>query len=421
MKIAFFHNHPSGGAARAMHELGRRLSSRHQIDVYHLTSADEQMFPSAAYARTVTSLPFAERPPIRGGLYLNEWRRYSDLNRLEEVCRMAAAAIDNGAHDVVFVNSCRFLQTPSVLPYLSTPSVYYCHEPPRRFTQAVCREDGGPLTLYQRLRASWHRPAKKLIDSVIARRDRRNFAAAGAVLTNSSFTASQAERHYGRNPAVCRLGVDTERLLPSETRAGDYVISVGALEPHKGFDFLVRTIGLLAEAVRPELVIVSNWANPGVEKDLRRLARANGVSMRLMVAVTEDELLSLYQQARVFAYAPHEEPFGLAVLEAMACGLPAVAVAEGGVMETVRAGETGLLVPRDEAAFARALASILSDNALARSMGTEGRHLAVTDWTWEAAAVRLEEHLAGAAARREPKHAPRSSSGAPARTGAERA
>ncbi|MEK7734131.1 MAG: tyrosine-type recombinase/integrase, partial [Pseudomonadota bacterium] len=82
------------------------------------------------------------------------------------------AAIDAGEYDVVFVNACRFLQAPSVLRYLVTPSVYYCHEPPRRFVQAACRSDAGPLTLYQRLRSSWHAPARKLLDGVLARRDR---------------------------------------------------------------------------------------------------------------------------------------------------------------------------------------------------------------------------------------------------------
>jgi len=398
MRMAFFHNHPSGGAARAIYELGKELAPRHQIDVFNLTSADEQLFPSRDYAQSVRSFPFAERPAIRMGLYLNEWRRYSDLNRLERVYRSAAAAIDAGGYDVVLVNACRFLQAPSVLRYLVTPTVYYCHEPPRRFVQAACRADAGPLTLYQRLRASWHAPARKLLDGVLARRDRANFAAATAVVTNSHFTASLVQRHYDREAQVCRLGVDTAALQPGTSSHRNYVLSVGALEPHKGFDFVVRSVGLLPETSRPELVIVANYVNPGVESDLRRLAASHAVELRLAVGVTHQELVSLYQGARVFAYAPHEEPFGLAALEAMACGLPVVAVAEGGVIESVRQSENGLLTARRETDFAEALAQVLSDDALARELGESGRRLATAEWSWKAASQRLEAHLRETAA-----------------------
>ena len=397
VRIAFFHNHPSGGAARALHELGQQLAPRHDVDVYTLATGDEEALSSADYARKVTSIPFEERHPIRLGFYLNDWRRYRDLSALERASRDAAKAIDAEAYDVVLANACRFLQSPAVLPYLTTPSAYYCHEPPRRFLQQVCAEDVGPLTTYQRLRSWWHKPARIQLDSVIKRRDRRNFAAAGAVLTNSRFTADLIGRYYGREATVCRLGVDAERFHPADATRGDYVLSVGALEPHKGFDFLVRSVGLLTEESRPELRIVANYVNPGVATDLRRLAEARGVSLSVMEAVDEDELVAQYQQARVFAYAPHEEPFGLAVLEAMACGLPVVAVAEGGVLESIRPGESGLVTNREEQAFAEALSRVTSDGELAQSLGGAGRRSAVTDWTWDAAGRRLESHLADVA------------------------
>lgn len=404
MRIAFFHNHPSGGAARALHELGKQLTSRHDIDVYTLSTGDEQALPSSTYAVNVTSFPFQEQRPIRLGFYLNDWRRFSDLNRLEQVYQATAQAIDAEGYDVVLVNACRFLQTPSLLPHLATPNVYYCHEPPRRFLQRVCRENAGPLTMYQRLRSSWHRPATMLLDSVIARRDRRNFSAAGTVLTNSLFTAGVIEKYYGGRAQVCRLGVDAGRFQPSADCGRDYVLSVGALEPHKGFDFVVRSIALLPNETRPELVIVANYVNPGVATNLQRLADQHGVTMRLMEAVTEDDLAALYREARVFAYAPYEEPFGLAVLEAMASGIPVVAVAEGGVVESVRPGASGLLTDRREHLFAEALSRVLLDDDLARSMGNEGRRLAATGWTWEAAGRRLEAHLEEAAsAHRRPR------------------
>lgn len=85
------------------------------------------------------------------------------------------------------------------------------------------------------------------------------------------------------------------------------------------------------------------------------------------------DLVRLYNQARAFIYAPILEPFGLVVLEAMACGTPVVAVKEGGVRESVIDGVTGWLIPRDPHIFADALGRLLSDEQLALTIGKAGR------------------------------------------------
>lgn len=400
MRIAFVHNHPSGGAARAVHELGNQMSRRHAIDVYTLSTADEQFLPSRDYAARVRILPYRPRAPLHRGFYLNEARAYQDLHALERVSKQMAEAIDARAYDVVLASSCRYVQAPSVLQYLRTPAAYYCHEPPRRFLHAACRPDAGPLNPYQRLRASWHRPAQTLLDGVIARRDRRNVARASVLLTNSHFTASLIEAYYGRRAHVCHLGVDARRFQSDARGRGAYVLSVGAIDHHKGFDLLVEAVGLLPPGDRPELVIVGNAATPGVADHLRRLAVRRAVTLRMRVGVSDADLAAIYAGARLFAYAPHEEPFGLAVLEAMASGLPVVAVSEGGVQDSVLPGVTGLIVPRNAAAFAAAIGRVLADDAYAAALGRAGRRLATTDWTWDAAARRVEEALAGLAAGR---------------------
>lgn len=397
MRIAVFHNHPPGGAARAIHELGRQLSGRHAIDVYTLSTGDEEFLPSSDYARSVHVFPYRPRPPLRFGLYLNEIRRYRDLDALERVSERAAATIDAAAYDAVLVSACRVLQAPAVLFHLRTPTAYYCHEPPRRFLQPDCRPDAGPLGAYARLRARWHRPAEALLERRLAGWDRRNVAAADTVLTNSAFTAGLVERYYRRRAQVCALGVDAARLRPNGRPAGGYVLSVGAVEHHKGFDLLVEALALVPAALRPRLLIAGNWVNPGVAGHLRTLAQGRAVDLTIRSGVSDDELAAIYGGARAFVYAPRQEPFGLAVLEAMACGLPVVAVAEGGVPESVADGVSGLVVERDARAFAAALMRILEDGRLAAALGQQGRRLAETRWTWESAGRRLEEALASLA------------------------
>ncbi|MFQ5472116.1 MAG: glycosyltransferase family 4 protein, partial [Dehalococcoidia bacterium] len=389
-----YHNQPSGGARRALYELGRNLSRNHEIDVYTLETADERFLSSGDFARKVEVRPFKRRSPLRFGLYLNEIREHLDLGDLEGVCRSIASEIDSQLYDVVLVDACRFTQAPSVLAYLSTPTAYYCHEPPRRFIDPSCRPESAPLSLYERARIAWHRPARFFYDKQTAKLDRRNVARANVVLTNSEHNRGTIKRYYGRDALVCHLGVDSDRFVPNGATPSDYVLSVGALEPHKGFDFLVRAVARCPVDSRPRLTIVGNTDAAGVGRHLRRLARDAAVELDIRVRIADEELVRLYQGAQAFVYAPHSEPFGLVVLEAMACGVPVVAVDEGGPRESVVDGVTGLLAARQERTFADALMRVLSDRSFAATLGAQARHQVERKWTWEAAANRVEAELA---------------------------
>lgn len=398
MKIAVVHNHPSGGAARAIYELGCRLAQSHTVDVFTLSSADESFVRSADHARRVRAFAYAPSRPVRLGLYLNDLRTYQDLARLDDAYRQMAATIDADGYDVVLASACRVVQSPGALRSLRTPAAYYCHEPPRRFIEPARRPDAGPLPLYRRLRSMWHRPATRIIERALAERDRANVASARVVLTNSRFTAGLVRAYYHRVAEVCRLGVDVERIAPG-TQAGGYVLSVGAIDRHKGFGFLIEALQLVPADVRPPLVIAGNYANDAVAGELRAQAEAAGVRLTVRVRVTDAELAALYAGATAFVYAPEREPFGLAVLEAMAAALPVVAVGEGGVLESVRPDVTGLLAPRRADAFATALERVLADPALARSLGDEARRVVEREWTWETAARCIEDALERVAGR----------------------
>jgi glycosyltransferase involved in cell wall biosynthesis len=88
------------------------------------------------------------------------------------------------------------------------------------------------------------------------------------------------------------------------------------------------------------------------------------------------------------------EPFGLVPLESMACGTPVVAVAEGGVRESVTHGKTGLLAERLPQQFAEALRSLLEDPTLGARLGGYAREEALERWRWERTVMQIEAHLA---------------------------
>ena len=118
---------------------------------------------------------------------------------------------------------------------------------------------------------------------------------------------------------------------------------------------------------------VGNAADDEYLAELRALASSCDVTFEPKIMVSDDEIRTLLNRATLMAYAPRLEPFGYAPLEANACGTPVVAVAEGGVRETVRNGRNGLLVEHDPHAIAAAIAKLIDDPELARRMGDAGR------------------------------------------------
>jgi glycosyltransferase involved in cell wall biosynthesis len=145
------------------------------------------------------------------------------------------------------------------------------------------------------------------------------------------------------------------------------------------------------------MLIVSNTADAPWEAYLHRLATKLGVELSIKKCVSDSDLVHLYNKAKLFVYAPYLEPFGLAPLEAMACGTPVIAVKEGGVRESVLHNETGILTERDEEAFALATTELLRDDGQRERMASRGLEVVRSFWTWTHAAERLGRHLRRAA------------------------
>jgi len=384
MRIAVYHNLPSGGAKRALREQVAGLVARgHAVDVFVPAMAEEGFLPLADVATSVRTFAHP-RPPdrermlaghaspadaVRWGFFLQS------LRRLE---RRIAGEIDAGAYHVVLVHPSQFTQAPWALTALRTRSVYYCHEP---------------------LRAVWEPgiasyPVRLGLRATLGRVDRSAAKAASAVATNSHFTADAILRIYGRAAAVVYLGVDSERFTPAAGEPADYVLSVGALHPLKGMDFLVRALGRLPQGARPPLHIVSDRGREAERVHVKRLAAELGVSVTLAFRVSERELLQAYRGARLVLCAARREPFGLVALEAMACGRPVLAVRDGGFPETVVEGETGFLEDPDEARFAARIGALLQHRASTEAVAARAVAAVRLRWSWDRSVERLERLLA---------------------------
>ena len=171
------------------------------------------------------------------------------------------------------------------------------------------------------------------------------------------------------------------------------VLQLGRLVPRKGIDTVIDALVVLRRkhGVAARLYVVGGGserpcatATPEIGRLMARAAAA-GVADRVHFVGRRDraDLHRYYSAADVFVTTPWYEPFGITPVEAMACALPVVGSAVGGIRTTVVDGVTGWLVPpRDAVALASRLAHLANDDAARLAMGRAGRHRARAHFTW---------------------------------------
>jgi len=394
LRIALYHNLHSGGAKRVVAEHLRRLRERHDVELFSLKSADSTFAQNSDDFEMSTTLldhrPLAWLPSPFGRL--NTLIGLAEVYRLNQLARQMALIVDKHDFDVVLAHPCQVTQAPLILKWLKTPSVYYCHELPRWLYEKR------PLRPYD-----ISSPTRRWLDtidplsgvqaSVLKALDRKNAQYASLILVNSHFTRVNVLNAYGYNAEVCYPGVDTGTFASSAASREGYVLSVGALTPMKGFDFVIMALGSLPEHERPPLLIISNYQEDRELQYLRELASQNGVQLTCLTNLSDSQLKTYYERAGCIAYAPVNEPFGLVALEAMASSVPIVGVDEGGIKETIIDNDTGRLVERNQVAFGKAIKQVLQDSDYATALGRAGRQSVLEKWTWTAHIEKLEKHL----------------------------
>ncbi len=155
-------------------------------------------------------------------------------------------------------------------------------------------------------------------------------------VANSRNVARRIEKYYRRKAEVIPPPVDTDFFRPEKepgiSAGGSYFLIVSALVPYKMIDLAVEVFNRRGQ----ELWIV------GGGPEYRKLRRAAKSNIRFLGSLPAEDLRQAYRGARALLQ-PWEEDFGIASLEAQACGLPVIAYSRGGARETVLPGKTGLL------------------------------------------------------------------------------
>lgn len=180
--------------------------------------------------------------------------------------------------------------------------------------------------------------------------------------------------HYGIDPG-------TE---PTEPREPTRLAAVGRLIPIKGFDVLLRAFALARDDV-PELTLEIAGAGP-LEQELRAGAPAGVTFLGRVSPISE-----VYERGAIVVVPSRGEGFGMVALEAAERGRAAIVSDVGGLPEIVADGETGVVVPpEDAAALARAIASLVRDPELVRTYGAAARRRALAQFSAEAAVDGVE-------------------------------
>lgn len=260
----------------------------------------------------------------------------------------------------------------------------------------------GALDRYHR---THHRFRKAILYTVA---ERRNLKGAAFIhCTSNQERRSVGDLRLGVRVAVIPLGVGQPAVsvgsaagVAYKDRAspGPVVLFLGRLSAKKGIDLLIRAFRDVHERYPNCRLVIAGPDEEGLGSGLSRLARSCGVAsaVEFLGEVRGQDKWSLLQAADIFVLPSATENFGVAAAEALACGVPVVISDEVALAEQVRRHGGGIVCRRSSDAVAAGILRLLDDETLAARCCLEGRRLAAREFSWDAAARRLEDHYLAA-------------------------
>jgi glycosyltransferase involved in cell wall biosynthesis len=237
--------------------------------------------------------------------------------------------------------------------------------------------------------------------------EQRAFESATAVVFDSHHTREGVIREYRIDPAKCHTicgGVDPDLFTPADAAAraaaraamnigaDEFVVAwTGRLSPEKNVELLIDAVAQADPRPDRVLLIGDGPLRLALES---RIAR-NRLEDIVQLPGAQSDVHPILHAADAFVFPSRGESFGGALAEAMACGLPCIAVRpDGGAvrnasLEILDDGRCGLLVGNDPRELSQAIRRLHDDADLRKRLGTLARHRAVERFTWQGAGVEL--------------------------------
>jgi glycosyltransferase involved in cell wall biosynthesis len=206
-------------------------------------------------------------------------------------------------------------------------NILYCHTIPR-FVYDL-------KDFYLSQATWWQKPLLQFLISYLQPRYERGFDQIDVVIANSENVKRRIKKYLNRDAVVIYPPVDVDKY--QWIKQGNYYLSTARLESHKRVELIVRAF---MEMPDKKLIVASGGADLEALQNL-----AAGYSNISFTGWCDDEQWQqLMGKAIATIYIPIEEDFGMSPVESMAAGKPVIGVAEGGLLETVVDGETGILI-----------------------------------------------------------------------------
>ena len=225
--------------------------------------------------------------------------------------------------------------------------ICYIHTP-MRYVWDLFDEYFGPA----RMGAFASRFLLRPIAAMLRQYDHRTADRVDLFVANSSYVAERVRRIYGREALVLPPPVDTERFASAAREPGDAYLVVSALVPYKRVDHAIRACAALGR----KLTIVGRGPE---ESRLRALARELGSEKDVeFTGFASDAVLADYYRRAKALLFPGVEDFGIVPVEAIACGCPVIALAEGGVLDSMTPDTAVFFHEQTPAALERAMLAL---------------------------------------------------------------
>jgi glycosyltransferase involved in cell wall biosynthesis len=397
LRVIYLHPHfvADGGAGRMVLETAQRLADRgHEVHVVCIKAE------SSIVEQVRDRLHFH---PIDGPLSssLFFWLRFGRSSRA--IVRVVDQIVSRDGHHKtilfpqVFPANWWGAEVLKQRPELAC--VWYCHEPSAFIHSNVWKRS-----------LPWPKNwIAILISPVMAWFDRRRCRRFSRVLVNSEFSRRNVIQVHRFPDHACRtvyLGVDHQRFKPdSSTTRKPWVCVIAKITRFKNVDAIVKAIAQLVRRGLTDVHLHVVGVGDALE-ECRHTAEADGITEHVTFhgRLGDDRVVELVQQSRVFCLASADEPFGLVVVEALACGTPVVAMNSGGPREILDDFLCGKLSPSvDVTQIANALQHFLTMNEEAFAIVSDAATQRAKEFSWDNATQQIEEELmqaiAGSSAR----------------------
>ena len=201
---------------------------------------------------------------------------------------------------------------------------------------------------------------------------------------------------------IVPVGISIERLLvPGDAerfrkkhlggRSGDVVLFLGRLTYKKGIDVLIRSFAQVAQAIDHATLVIAGPDDEHLRPQLDVIVRAEGLENRVVFPgpLYQEDRADAFAACDVWALSSYTENFGVAVMEALAVGLPTIVSTEVNLADAIRKSHAGVVAGLDPGEFGTALLDLLRNHALRAGLADRGPAFAA-DYDWSTVAPQLE-------------------------------